>query len=459
MRRGPRAARRAARRPDGSARRSRELAGAHHQRDQRGRRRDADQSRGDGPAGDAAPGAGRGRSRAAGGAVSAVCCATRLTAPLVTVTAQSGAEMIPLRRIHGHARAAAAPARRHHAHDRRARRAGDLLPQQHSASVRHALAARLLLSSATRACAPSTSSAWSGASIPISRPSLRCAGRGGDRRRRSDAARGHGALESAATATRTGSEWQRPPPDLARGLCSCRCSPRRRFKPSSGTTWWSRCCCRRAPAPSPRRRSSSAAISMAQRMSVLYGLNSPEFFDKSLFRNFIELLRRRNVIAAGGGRHHQLRRAAARRRRGRAARAVRADAARHPAGDARSAPERQALPSASAPASPTRGRCAGAWCRRGASSDSMRRSFEARVGRVFLRILGSISAARIRLARRSSAARRFCSWLRSLGGEQDAAVVDELLAGEPAQPRLRTAPAGWRSAAAGSAAARRSPPC
>ena len=35
---------------------------------------------------------------------------------------------------------------------------------------------------------------------------------------------------------------------------------------------------------------------MAQRISVLYGLNSPEFFDKSLFRNFIDLLRRRNVI-------------------------------------------------------------------------------------------------------------------------------------------------------------------
>jgi glycerol-3-phosphate O-acyltransferase len=35
---------------------------------------------------------------------------------------------------------------------------------------------------------------------------------------------------------------------------------------------------------------------MAQRMAVLYGLNSPEFVDKSLFRNFIELLRRRNVI-------------------------------------------------------------------------------------------------------------------------------------------------------------------
>jgi len=37
---------------------------------------------------------------------------------------------------------------------------------------------------------------------------------------------------------------------------------------------------------------------MAQRMSVLYGLNSPEFFDKSLFRNFIGLLCRRQVIMA-----------------------------------------------------------------------------------------------------------------------------------------------------------------
>jgi glycerol-3-phosphate O-acyltransferase len=35
---------------------------------------------------------------------------------------------------------------------------------------------------------------------------------------------------------------------------------------------------------------------MAQRMSLLYGLNSPEFFDKSLFRNFIDLLRTRGVI-------------------------------------------------------------------------------------------------------------------------------------------------------------------
>jgi glycerol-3-phosphate O-acyltransferase len=35
---------------------------------------------------------------------------------------------------------------------------------------------------------------------------------------------------------------------------------------------------------------------MAQRMSILYGLDSPEFFDKSLFQNFIDLLGSRLVI-------------------------------------------------------------------------------------------------------------------------------------------------------------------
>jgi glycerol-3-phosphate O-acyltransferase len=36
----------------------------------------------------------------------------------------------------------------------------------------------------------------------------------------------------------------------------------------------------------------------AQRMTQLYGLNSPEFFDPALFANFIGLLRRRGVIRA-----------------------------------------------------------------------------------------------------------------------------------------------------------------
>ncbi len=35
---------------------------------------------------------------------------------------------------------------------------------------------------------------------------------------------------------------------------------------------------------------------MAQRMTMLYGFNSPEFFDRTLFENFIDLLRARGVI-------------------------------------------------------------------------------------------------------------------------------------------------------------------
>jgi glycerol-3-phosphate O-acyltransferase len=37
---------------------------------------------------------------------------------------------------------------------------------------------------------------------------------------------------------------------------------------------------------------------MAQRMTMLYGFNSPEFFDASLFENFIDLLRARGVVRA-----------------------------------------------------------------------------------------------------------------------------------------------------------------
>ena len=39
---------------------------------------------------------------------------------------------------------------------------------------------------------------------------------------------------------------------------------------------------------------------MAQRMSMLYELNSPEFFDKALFRDFLDLLRQRGVIRLDG---------------------------------------------------------------------------------------------------------------------------------------------------------------
>ncbi len=49
--------------------------------------------------------------------------------------------------------------------------------------------------------------------------------------------------------------------DLARGDTSVGCWRRRPFKPSSATTWPSRCCCRPAAAPSHAKRWSSAAIS------------------------------------------------------------------------------------------------------------------------------------------------------------------------------------------------------
>jgi len=38
---------------------------------------------------------------------------------------------------------------------------------------------------------------------------------------------------------------------------------------------------------------------MAERMSLVYGFNSPEFFDRALFENFIDLLRKRGVVRAG----------------------------------------------------------------------------------------------------------------------------------------------------------------
>jgi glycerol-3-phosphate O-acyltransferase len=39
----------------------------------------------------------------------------------------------------------------------------------------------------------------------------------------------------------------------------------------------------------------------AQRMGLLYGLNSPEFFDRTLFENFIGQLRERGVLRAAAG--------------------------------------------------------------------------------------------------------------------------------------------------------------
>jgi glycerol-3-phosphate O-acyltransferase len=42
-------------------------------------------------------------------------------------------------------------------------------------------------------------------------------------------------------------------------------------------------------------------VAMAQRMSMLYGLAAPEFFDRAMFRDFIDLLRERGVVRLDGG--------------------------------------------------------------------------------------------------------------------------------------------------------------
>jgi glycerol-3-phosphate O-acyltransferase len=41
-------------------------------------------------------------------------------------------------------------------------------------------------------------------------------------------------------------------------------------------------------------------VAMAQRMSMLYGLAAPEFFDRAMFREFIDLLRQRGVVRLDG---------------------------------------------------------------------------------------------------------------------------------------------------------------
>jgi hypothetical protein len=155
---------------------------------------------------------------------------------------------------------------------------------------------------------------------------------------------------------------------------------------------------------------------MAQRMSVLYGLNSPGVLRQEPVPEFHRAAAAPRNVVQTAGRQAVVRRAAARRWGGRATGAVGADQAQHPAGH----PGAVSFTPSAVPAD----RCPAWWSPR-RFFESMRRSLEALVGRVFLRIFGSISAAESVRARRSSASRRFCSWLRSLRArDQDGAVVD-----------------------------------
>lgn len=53
---------------------------------------------------------------------------------------------------------------------------------------------------------------------------------------------------------------------------------------------------RHGPGKISANRLEEISTQMAERMSILYGLNAPEFFDKTLFRNFIDQLEREGVV-------------------------------------------------------------------------------------------------------------------------------------------------------------------
>ena len=167
---------------------------AHHERHQRRRGGDADQSRVHGAARDAAPGARRGRSHASSGAVPRADARGAVLAPGHGNSAERCADDA-LRRIDGHAGAPIASARRHSAHDGRARHPRDLLPQQRAASLCDSLASRVLLPE-QRPHAHGRPPAHGVARLPLHQGrACDALERGGDRRRRRPAARGDGALE------------------------------------------------------------------------------------------------------------------------------------------------------------------------------------------------------------------------------------------------------------------------
>ena len=169
------------------------------------------------------------------------------------------------------------------------RRARDLLSQQYSASVRHAVAPGLLLhQQCAHAHGGHSASGVAGLSVHSGRV-VRCAGR-----RRRSAPSAESLLDAFVRSkllqvNADRSEWQRPEPTSLEAiqlslLAEATIQTIERYylvialllQAGSGNIG--------------QEALEERCHLMAQRMSLLYGLNSPEFFDKSLFRNFIDLL-------------------------------------------------------------------------------------------------------------------------------------------------------------------------
>ena len=112
------------------------------------------------------------------------------------------------------------------------------------------------------------------------------------------ASRGTGLIEPDRRSAQLAPPAARP----RRRPCSCRCWRRRPCRPSSATTWRWRCCVQAGSGEITQQALEERCQLTAQRMTMLYGFNSPEFFDRTHVR---ELHRsaaraRRGPRGAGG---------------------------------------------------------------------------------------------------------------------------------------------------------------
>jgi glycerol-3-phosphate O-acyltransferase len=101
----------------------------------------------------------------------------------------------------------------------------------------------------------------------------------------------HGLITSAAG----GMAWQRPPPDSARAmqlalLAQATIQTIERYYLAIALLL------RAGSGQMTQQALEERCHQTARRMTLLYGFNSPDFFDRSLFENFIDLLRERGVV-------------------------------------------------------------------------------------------------------------------------------------------------------------------
>ncbi|HVY79419.1 MAG TPA: glycerol-3-phosphate 1-O-acyltransferase PlsB [Steroidobacteraceae bacterium] len=106
----------------------------------------------------------------------------------------------------------------------------------------------------------------------------------------------HGLIE----AVENGSEWRRPPPNSARAvqlslLAQATIQTIERYYLAVALLLQA------GSGEITQSALEERCQLMGQRMTMLYGINSPEFFDRALFKNFIDLLRARGVIRVSAG--------------------------------------------------------------------------------------------------------------------------------------------------------------